>query len=263
MRARFLLPALWLLLLLLPVPRLRAQGRPLGPWRLTHELRDGWVHGTDTITKELVRGCVPDWTYHEVKWDVEPDSICLFLNCENPLIAPPQPRNGQLPVHFTATGGTVRLDAESRKLLIAPFASTVTLWAYRGPSLLFQHTFKAIPPPLPILECYCSLRPVFTTGGRELYTCSIKAVPTQEFAQTLNDDARYRVSKSQVTLLRNGNPIHSPIIINWQSVDISELRKLAKAGDQLKIDVNLIERQNFCGDIETVPLQKHYLIAVP
>jgi hypothetical protein len=263
MRASLFLSALWLLSLLLPVPRLRAQGRPLGPWRLTYTMQERWVHGPDTVTKELVRGWEPDWSYHEVRWDVESDSIRLFLNCESPLIAPPPPRKGQLPIRFTATGATVRLDAKTHRLLIAPTATTVTLWAYRGQALLFQHTFKAIPPPLPVVECYCSLRPVFTKGGRELYTCSIKAVPNSEFAQALNNDARYRVSKSQVTLLRNGNSIHPHIIINWQSVDISELRKLAITGDQLKIDVDLVERQNFCGDIEIVPLQKHYLITLP
>ena len=148
MPARLLLLALWLLMLLLPMPRLQAQGRQLGPWRLTYEMMDAWVHGKDTITKELVRGCVPDWTYHEVKWDVEPDLTRLFLNCENPLIAPPQPRKGQHPIRFTAIGATVRLDAKTRRLLITPTATTVTLWAHKGRALVFKHQFIAITPPL-------------------------------------------------------------------------------------------------------------------
>ena len=147
---RFLLLAWWLLQL--PVSPSLAQNRPLGPWRLTYQLKQRWEHGPDTVTKELVLKWMPNWTYHEVKWDVEPDSIRLFLNCENPLIAPPQPRKGQLPIRFVAAGATVRLDAQNHRLLVAPSAASITLWAYRGRTLVFRHVYKAIPPPLPIVE---------------------------------------------------------------------------------------------------------------
>lgn len=151
MCARFLLPALLLLILLLPVPRLRAQARPLGPWRLTYQMEQRWWQDPDT-TKEPVQKWVPKWSYHEVKWDIEPDSIRLFLNCENPLIAPREPRKGQLPIRFTAAGATVRLDAKRYRLLIVPSAAVVTLWAHRGNILVFKHQFQAISPPLPKVE---------------------------------------------------------------------------------------------------------------
>jgi hypothetical protein len=262
MRTRLLFPAFWLLSCLLPMPVLRAQGRPLGPWRLTYRMvstptdSDDW--GPAKLGKKVL-SFVPT----TVKWDVAPDSIRLFLNCENPLIAPAQQRKGQLPIRFTATGAKVRLDVQKRMLFVVPFDSAVFLSAYRGQTLLFNHEFRAVPSPLPILECWCNLSPAYNLVGEERYMCAIKATPTSEFAQALPDDALFRVSRGRVTLVRNGMPVHPAIPFDGPHADITALQKLALSGDQLKVDMDLVMRKNFRGDRELVPLTKQFTIAVP
>ncbi|MBO2008470.1 hypothetical protein [Hymenobacter negativus] len=258
MQARLLLSALWLLSLL-PVPRSQAQGRLLGPWRLTYTMQERWVHGPDTVAKEMVRGWEPDWSYHEVRWDVEPDSIRLFLNCENPLIAPPQPRKGQLPIRFTATGATVRLDAKTHRLLIAPTATTVTLWAYRGRALVFKHQFIAITPPLPKVEgSYGGAMPSDLRPGEEWYRqLFLRAVPSAEFSSFMPNDAHYRVSQYQVSFLRNDVLIRPTTTIKSPSDFIG-----LKYCDLIQVDVQLVQRQNFRGVVETLPLRKRIMIKV-
>lgn len=270
MRARLLLPALWLLSLLLPMPRLQAQGRPLGPWRLTYTMEERWVHGPDTVTKELVRGMEPNWSYHEVKWDVEPDSISLFLNCENPLIAPPQPRSGQPAIRFSATGATVRLDAKSRRLLIAPTAATVTLWAHKGQAVIFKHLFKAIPPPPPHPECYlrdeegafyCFGKKPVLTKPNERYSIRAMLVPNQQLSTRMPEDARYRARHVQATLLRNGTPLE-PSKSFTRELNLSEFQTFILPTDQVRIDIQSIQRMNFQGHIEDIALEAHFIIPI-
>ena len=269
MRARLLLPTLWLLSLLLPAPA-RAQGRPLGPWRLTYEMEQRWVHGSDTIAKELVQKWVPNWSYHPIHWDIEPDSIRLFLNCENLLIAPALPRSGQLPFRFTATGATVRVDAKSHRLLVAPSAAVVTLYAHKGQALVFKHVFTAIPPPLPQIECYlrdeekafyCFGQKPVLTKLNERYSISARVTPNMNFAMTMPEDARYRAKYSRATLLRNGIALEpaKPFV---RELNLSVFQTPILPGDQIRIDIQSVQRMNFRGHVESIALEAHRLIPV-
>ncbi|WP_460611145.1 GldM family protein [Hymenobacter terrigena] len=245
--------------MLLPVPRLRAQGRPLGPWRLTHQLvseRD-W-EGWEPKTAKKVLQFMPV----AVKWNVVPDSIRLFLGCENPLIAPSPPRKGQLPIRFSATGATVRVDAKSRRLLIVPTAATVTLWAHKGQALVFKHQFKAIPAPLPILEVFCSTVSATVCFGQRPDSTStraltIKAIPARSFASLLPDDARYRVSRYTVTCLRNGVAFGTPRKVDGPQASLAEVGDFQE-GDRLQIDVQLVQRMNFRREVESLTMQKQF-----
>ncbi|WP_460548467.1 GldM family protein [Hymenobacter daeguensis] len=260
MSARLLLPAVWLLSLLLPAPCSRAQGRPLGPWRLTYTMEERWVHGPDTVTKELVRGLEPRWSYHDVKWDVEPDSIRLFLNCENPLIAPPQPRNGQPAIRFSATGATVRLDTKNKRLFIAPIAATVILYAHKGRSLVFKHVFKAISSPLPHIECWIGGGRASSSRHSERFSAAIRAIPQGDFASLMPYDAKYRVSQYQLILLRNNLPLGPAKVIGSLNLTNQVPLDSAQAGDKLQIDVQQVQRQNFRGVVEDIPYIKHFTV---
>ena len=263
MGARLLFPAFWLLSLLLPVSRLRAQGRPMGPWRVVHHktkrTSDDWgVPEKDTTTTwrtelEIVA----------VTWDSVPDSIRLFLNCENPLIAPSLPRKGQLPIRFTATGATVRLDAKNHRLLIAPSATVVTLWAHRGRTLVFKHQFEAIPPPAPTVTCfYSGTSPTNHKPGEDWpLSVSIKAIPDVNFATLMPDDARYRAALYRVSYLRNNTPLEPARTIHGPQSTIGNPKDFQK-GDLLRVEVQLVNRMNFRGEIEDLPLHKEFVFPV-
>ncbi|WP_201977867.1 hypothetical protein [Hymenobacter rubidus] len=262
MRVRLFLPALFLLSLWLPVPRLRAQGRPLGPWRMTYQMvteRAEWDDWGPAKPGKKVLKLVPT----AVRWDIEPDSIRLFLNCENPLIAPAKPRKGQLPIRFTATGATVRLDAKRRRLLIVPSDSVVIMSAYRGQGLVFKHVFRAVAPPLPTVECfYSNTQPTDLKPGEEWEgRLNLRAIPSYYFSFFMPDDARNRVSLSQISFLRNDTLLNPPCIVKGPSVDIGSINNFLP-GDSMQVDVQQVQRQNFRGVVEATPYIKHFAVAL-
>ena len=267
MRARFLLPALWLLML--PVPRLWAQGRPLGPWRLTYQtVTEGaigdWGNGP-TPGRKVVR-LLPT----AVPWNVASDSICLFRNCENPLIAPARPRKGQLPIRFTATGATVQLDTKKKRLFVVPSDSVVTLRAYRGQKLISKRKFSAIPPPLPLIEAWASNRSndFYCFGPQPdsafyYFELGVRARPSESFAAFNPSDARYRVSRFQLTLMRGTVVIRKAVMVNRFEAGIKIPRDSIQLGDRIRIDVQQVQRMNFRGVIERIPLQMTVFRALP
>lgn len=261
MKARLLLPLLWLLAVLLPAPRLWAQGRPLGPWRLTLQMvskRADWDDLGPAKPAEKVLKLVPT----AVKWDVVSDSIRLFLNCENPLISPTQPRKGQLPVRFSATGATVRLDLKNKLLLIVPFEAAVTLRAFRGQTLLFQHAFRAVTPPLPTVEgSYGGAMPTDLRPGEEWRRLSLRAIPPPEFSSFMPNDAHYRVSRYQVSCLRNNIPLRPPTMMDGPAAVLGHPADFQHC-DQIQVDVQLFQRQNFRGEVETLPLSQRIMVGV-
>jgi hypothetical protein len=239
MRIRFFLPALLLLSLWWPGPDVRAQSRPLGPWRWTTQLvpegsDDGWGFVNPANHKKVRRAVAV-----AAPWNTTPDSIRLFLRCENSLIAPLQPRKGQFPIRFSATGATVRVDAKRHRLLITPTTATVTLWAHKGQTLVFKHRFTAIPPPLPYVECWVPNRAssLHSGPGRHI-NLTLKAIPDTYFSTFLPDDARYRVAHYTVTLLRNGISFGAPINSYGPQYNLGEATDFLE-GDRLQIDVRL------------------------
>ncbi|GAB3574815.1 GldM family protein [Hymenobacter daeguensis] len=271
MQARFLLPTLWLLSLL-PAPPLQAQGRPLGPWRMTHQ----WViEGAIDAISDWGQGVTPGKKVLKLvptpfRWNVVPDSIRLFLNCENRLIAPARPHKGQPAIHFTATGATVRLDAKKQRLLIAPFDSVVTLQAYKGRTLVSKHKFRAILPPMPLIRAWVrnSSNDFYCFGPQPdsafyYFELSINARPDESFMAFMPTDARYRVSRFKLTLLRGDTVIRKTQTINFSQAGIKISRDSVRLGNQIRFDVLQLQRMNSKGIIEKIPLQKTIFQPLP
>lgn len=264
MRARFIIPALWLLSLLLPAPRVQAQGRPLGPWQIvnkkvrTSDNDDAWgIANRDTAT-HLVK---KTWLLPAC-WDIAPDSIRLFLNCENPLVAPSQPPSGQPRIHFSATGATIRIDTLNHQLMlfIIPSMPIVTLSAYRGKALVFKHVFKSISPPVPHIECFIGGGRLSSSRHPERFSVHLKAIPQPDFASFMPDDAKYRVSQYQIILLRNGVQLGATKVIGKLTIANEVPLYSAQSGDVVRIDVQQMQRQNFRGVVEDIPYIKQITV---
>jgi hypothetical protein len=203
-------------------------------------------------------------------WDVVPDSVCLFINCKNPLIAPALPHKGQPPIRFSATGAAVRLDARRKQLLIIPSASIVTLQAYKGQSLLFTHKFRAVPPPLPLIRAWVrnSSNDFYCFGPQPdsafyYFDLSVSARPAESFVAFMSTDARYRISRFQLTLLRSDTVIRKTRTVNFPQAGIKIPRDSVRLGDQIRIDVQQLQRMNSQGIIEKIPLQKTIIQPLP
>jgi hypothetical protein len=208
-------------------------------------------------------------TLYRVPWNVQPAAITLFLGCQNPLLAPAVPRSRRVPVRFKATGAAVRLDPKQHLLLLTPSAPVVVLWAYRGQRRVFRHAFQAVPPPPPTIKCYAS--PCGATckpaGYAEyLRTVTLRALPAIEFAEMLPEDTRYRVAQFRATLLRQGRVVElapgksAERLIQGPQGDVSDLTSTSQSGDQLRIDILLVQRQSCLGIITEVPLTQRLVI---
>lgn len=262
--------ALLLLLLLLPLGTFQAHAQQAakGPWQVTYQRvrarpedfdGDGWGSRDTTTTWQTRR------ILQKAPWNVSPDSIRLFLNCDNPLLAPAA-RSG---IRFTATGATLRLDAKQGLLWVYAAAPRVVLRAFRGKVQVFSHEFQAISPPLPTAKVFLGGRPTLDCKRpgplTQVRAMSVKVIPNRFFAEFMPDEARYRASKYNVTLLRGEKVIAGPVAAGPGSVapsdsTVRESEKLAQPGDRVKIEVQEAERQNSRGQVEQVPLHKQFLL---
>ena len=253
---------LLLLLWLLGGTGTQAQTPLKGPWRMVEkrvrarkeDSEDGWG-STDTTTTWQMRKVLTN-----VPWDVAPDSIRLFLNCDNPLAAPPKPRSGQNPVLFTVTGATLRFDEKQRLLWVFPSGPKVVLTAYKGRNMLFRHEFQAVTAPLPQIKYFVPDSQTCNYCKEDSRLLNLKASPDIAFVAMMPDDAQYRVSEHRVTLLRQGAAVVPPITIGGPSSDmikdVSNLMKIAQVGDQLKVEVLAVVRMNAHGIVERLPMQE-------
>ena len=94
---------------------------------------------------------------------------------------------------------------------------------------------------------------------------ALKAIPDPDFITFMPDEARYRVSRYSVTLLRGDSVVLSPVVRSNANtgIEAAEMLNAAKPDDQLKIEIQLIERMNARGKIEKVYLEKQFLIPYP
>lgn len=260
-----------------------AQTRAAGPWRVvSHSTRTkswGGLAAWGTPADSSYVPPQPDTTTtvwvqrvaQRVPWNIHPDSITLFLDCQNPLIIP---HGRPAPTRFKATGATVRLDAGQHLLLLVPRAPVVVLWAYRGRQLVFRHEFKAEPPPLPTIKCYnggCDATICKGSSKKPEYirTITFRAIPDPDFAAILPEDARYRVARFRAALLRQAKAVElapgqfAEKTIQGPQGDMSDLAASSQPGDQLQLDVLLVQRLNSRGIIAEVPARKRFVMEGP
>ncbi|HET9504770.1 MAG TPA: hypothetical protein VFO93_14600 [Hymenobacter sp.] len=276
---------------------LAAQSRAAGPWRLKYQMirervRDDWSQPTNDTTRIVATDSTAavaddglltttDTTttvrsqrkLELVPCNVNPGSITLFIGCQNPLLFPTALRGQLPPVRFKAMGATVRLDTKQRRLLLCPLAPLVVLWAYRGQRLLFRHEFKAVPPPLPMIKCYSSgcieADDAPPNEERILHTLTFRTIPDKDFAEILPEDARYRVARFRARLLRQGKAVElvpgqlAEKMVQGPQGDMRDLASVSQLGDQLQLDILLVQRQSSQGVIMEVPLVKRFVIEGP
>ena len=75
------------------------------------------------------------------------------------------------------------------------------------------------------------------------------------------NDAHYRVSQYQVSFLRNDVLIRPTTIIKSPSDFIGHPEDF-KYCDLIQVDVQLVQRRNFRGEVETLPLRQRIMIKV-
>ena len=80
---------------------------------------------------------------------------------------------------------------------------------------------------------------------------TLEAIPDDDFAEFLPEDARYRVTKWEVTLARGPRPIETKQVTSTRA-DLSSFVSKARPGDRIVVEAKEVQRMNFKGEREKV-----------
>jgi hypothetical protein len=98
------------------------------------------------------------------------------------------------------------------------------------------------------------------TPGTAVRSLTLKAIPDAGFATFLPDDARFRVSRYEVTLVRGKRPAIPTKTISGPTADLSDVVNSYREGDRLYVEVKDVQRQNFQGNVEPVSVSRTFNI---
>lgn len=187
----------------------------------------------------------------------------LYFKCGNKLSVQVPALGAQYDPSFSASGASTIKGSAKGEVTLVPNSREVTLNVSSGGNPIGSQTFQVRPIPKPEIQCWVGGRPANEKQGTPISAVrnmNIKAVADAGFATFLPDDARFRVSRYEVTLVRGKRPAMGTITVNGPTVDLSSVVNTAREGDRLYIEVKGVQRQNFQGNIEDVNVAKQFNI---
>jgi len=217
-------------------------------------------NGRDTTFKVTV-----PYTVTKPVMQIQSASVqALYYQCGNKLSVQVPALGAQYQPSFSASGAAA-IPGQKGEVTLVPTAREVTLNVSSGGNAIGSQTFKVRPIPLPTIKCF-----VGSVDGEDkrgvpagmLRSITMRAIPDPGFATFLPDDARFRVSRFEVTLARGKRPVQQTKSINGNVGDISEMANAARADDRLFVEVKGVQRQNFQGKVEDVNMTRSFTVSV-
>jgi len=187
----------------------------------------------------------------------------LYFKCGNKLNVSVPALGAQYKPSFSASGASAMQGAKLGDVTLVPNSREVTLNVSSGGNAIGSQTFQVRPIPKPTVEAFVGGRPVNDkqgTPGTAIRSLTLKAIPDAGFATFLPDDARFRVSRYEVTLVRGKRPAIPTKTISGPTADLSDVVNAYREGDRLYIEVKDVQRQNFQGNIEPVSVSRTFNI---
>ena len=179
----------------------------------------------------------------------------LYRNCGNKLDVQVPALGASYVPSFRVKGGTSQ-GGKGGKVTIIPTAPSVDLSVYSSGTFIGTQKFRVKQIPKPEL--------VLKSGGKEIdlkrgvsnvpRELTLDAVADDDFAQFLPDDARYRVTKWEVTLARGQRPIEIKQVNGPKANLASFVSKARKGTDRIVIEAKEVQRMNFKGEREDVKI---------
>lgn len=176
----------------------------------------------------------------------------LYLNCGNELNIQVPALGATYDPSFNIKGGTSIKDASKRGFVtVIPQAASVEITVSSGGNTIGTEKFTVKRIPKPEIKVFAGGREVDQKAGvspapRAL---QIKAEPDESFASLLPKDAQFRVSDSEVALVRSGR---AQVVRRFQGPDINlaDIAAQARPGDVIVIDVKQVQRRTYKGEVE-------------
>ena len=174
----------------------------------------------------------------------------LYLKCGNELfVTVPSLGSGYSP-NFRATGAQVIQGAKPGQVTLVPNAKQVTLTVSNAGNLIGTKKFGVRRIPRVETQVRVGNRAV---GSRPIpvpRSLTLVANPDESFKVFLPKDARFRVSRATITLVRSGRAQGGGKRVRSPKVSISDIASSARAGDAIVVEFNQVQRRNFRNKVE-------------
>jgi gliding motility-associated protein GldM len=187
----------------------------------------------------------------------------LYFKCGNKLNVQVPALGAQYKPSFSASGASVITGAKTGDVTLVPNSKQVTLSVSSSGNAIGSQTFEVRPIPKPDIKCVVGGREANEKQGTPITAVrnmSLKAIPDAGFAQFLPEDARYRVTQYEITLVRGKRPAMPARTINGPDANLNDVVNSAREGDRLYIEVKEVRRLNFQNQQEEVKVSKNFNI---
>ena len=185
----------------------------------------------------------------------------LYFKCGNKLNVSVPALGAQYKPGFSASGASVLQGAKLGDVTLVPNSREVTLNVSSGGNAIGSQTFQVRPIPKPEIKCFVGGREANEkqgTPGTAVRSMQLRAIPDAGFATFLPDDARYRVSRYEVTLVRGKRPAMPTKTITGPTANLGDIVDTYREGDRIYVEVKEVQRQNFQGNVESVSVSKQF-----
>ncbi len=175
----------------------------------------------------------------------------LYYQCGNALNVTVQGLGPTFVPSFSAKGAQAIKGGGTQVTLVPTSTSKVTLSVSNGANYIGSKEFGVRPVPPPDIVFATPQGPINMKSGMSSKTprMQIGAVADENFQQTLPDDAKFRVAQATLTLV-SGGLARGSINVSGGAVNLSPVLGNARKGDILNVEIKLVQRQNFRGNVE-------------
>lgn len=183
----------------------------------------------------------------------------LYLGCGNMLdVQVPALGNAYNP-SFRAQGGDAIKGSARGQVTVVPNSRKVVLTVSSNGNIIGSREFGVRAIPAPNIRVSTDQGEVNMKEGIPAKTprLYLKAEPDRSFAEFLPNDAKFRVFEVEVTLVSGG--LGRGSIRAGGQVDLSQITRNARKGDQIVIEIRRVQRQNFRKQVEDFAQYQRYV----
>ena len=231
-------------------------GNAKASWTGTIKFNQG---GRDTTFVKKI-----EYTVSKPVMQIQSASVqALYLKCGNKLTVAVPALGAQYKPSFSASGAQVLNGAKLGDVTLVPNSKQVTLNVASNGNAIGSQTFQVRPIPKPEIKCFVGGREANEkqgTPGTAVRSMTLKAIPDAGFATFLPEDARYRVSRYEITLVRGKRPALPTKQISGPTAELSDVVNTYREGDRIYVEVKEVQRLNFQNNVEQVGVSKSFNI---
>ncbi len=172
----------------------------------------------------------------------------LYLNCANNLKIDVPTLGANYQPRFTVSGGKAIPGATRGDVMIVPTQRSVKINVASSGVDIGSVDFSARSAPLPTFKLQINGKDYDPKQGLQSAPSSVTLflVADADFKTAYPDDAKFFVTKGEVQLARGRTAVRRiPINGRTLSVDLSQIRAIARPGDRIVVEIEEITRYNF------------------